>query len=200
MTRPIARWAAASPGAGAGAGATGAPELAVGQLQSALPAGLLADDEIVILLLRPSLLFVGLSSLASLTIIAVVTLSLALLAIRLTWLPWSELAAYAMGAAVAAARLLWQCLEWWGLVYVLTDRRIVRRAGVLQVSIFEAPLRNIQHTSIFQPFRERLFGLGSIGFATAGSDIFDAFWVMIRQPFAVHKVVVETMQRYGGRP
>ena len=193
MTRPAARWVAAS------SGATDAQELVVDQLQSALPAGLLADDEIVVLMLRPSLLFVGLSSLASLTVIAVVTLTLALLAIRIIWLPWSELAAYAMGAAVATARLLWQCLEWWGLVYVLTDRRVLRRAGVLQVSIFEAPLRNIQHTSIFQPFRERLFGLGSIGFATAGSDVFDAFWVMIRQPFAVHKVVVETMQRYGGR-
>jgi len=193
VTRPAARWVAAS------SGATDAQELVVDQLQSALPAGLLADDEIVVLMLRPSLLFVGLSSLASLTVIAVVTLSLALLAIRITWLPWNELAAYAMGAAVATARLLWQCLEWWGLVYVLTDRRVVRRAGVLQVSIFEAPLRNIQHTSIFQPFRERLFSLGSIGFATAGSDVFDAFWVMIRQPFAVHKVVVETMQRYGGR-
>ncbi len=195
MTLAAARWAAASPGAGA----TDAQELAVGQLQSALPAGLLADDEIVILMLRPSLLFVGLSSLASLTVIAVVTLTLALLAIRITWLPWSEVAAYAMGAAVATARLLWQCLEWWGLVYVLTDRRVVRRTGVLQVSIFEAPLRNIQHTSIFQPFRERVFGLGSIGFATAGSDVFDAFWVMIRQPYAVHKTVLETIERHGGR-
>ncbi len=193
MTRPAARWIAAS------SGATDAQEVVVDQLQSALPAGLLADDEIVVLMLRPSLLFVGLSSLASLTIIALVTLTLALLTIRITWLPWSELAAYAMGAAVASGRLLWQCLEWWGLVYVLTDRRVLLRAGVLQVSIFEAPLRNIQHTSIFQPFRERLFGLGSIGFATAGSDVFDAFWVMIRQPYAVHKVVVETIQRYGGR-
>ncbi len=193
MTRPAARWVAAN------SGATDAQELVVDQLQSALPAGLLADDEIVVLMLRPSLLFVGLSSLASLTIIAVVTLTLALLAIRIIWLPWSELAAYAMGAAVATARLLWQCLEWWGLVYVLTDRRVIRRTGVLQVSIFEAPLRNIQHTSIFQPFRERIFGLGSIGFATAGSDVFDAFWVMIRQPYAVHKVVMETIQRYGGR-
>ena len=130
---------------------------------------------------------------------ASLAVTLALLAIRITWLPWSELAAYAMGAAVASGRLLWQCLEWWGLVYVLTDRRVVRRAGVLQVSVFEAPLRNIQHTSIFQPFRERVFSLGSIGFATAGSDVFDAFWVMIRQPFAVHKVVVEAIQRYGGR-
>ena len=187
----IARWAAATPGA------TEAPDVSAQRIESALPAGIIDDDEIIILLLRPSVLYVGLSSLASLTIIAVVTLTLALMAIRIAWIPWSEPAAYAIGVAVAAGRLLWQCVEWWGLVYVLTDRRVMRRSGVLRVTVFDAPLRNIQHTSVFQPLRERLLGLGSIGFATAGSDVFDAFWVMIRQPFAVHKVVVETIERYG---
>lgn len=187
----VARWAAASPGA------TDAPELSAQRIESSLPAGTIDDDEIIILLLRPSLLYVGLSSLASLTIIAVVTLTLALMAIRITWMPWSEPAAYALGVVAAAGRVLWQCVEWWGLVYVLTDRRVMRRSGVLRVTVFDAPLRNIQHTSVFQPLRERLFALGSIGFATTGSDVFDAFWVMIRQPFAVHKVVAETIERYG---
>ncbi len=191
IARRAARWAAASPEA------TEAPDLSAQRIESSLPAGIIADDEIIILLLRPSPLYVGLSSLASLTIIAVVTLTLALMAIRIAWIPWSEPAAYALGAAVAAGRLLWQCVEWWGLVYVLTDRRVMRRSGVLRAAVFDAPLRNIQHTSVFQPLRERLFGLGSIGFATAGSDVFDAFWVMIRQPFAVHKVVLETIERYG---
>jgi len=187
----VARCAAASPGA------TDAPELSAQRIESSLPAGTIDDDEIIILLLRPSLLYVGLSSLASLTIIAVVTLTLALMAIRITWMPWSEPAAYALGVVAAAGRVLWQCVEWWGLVYVLTDRRVMRRSGVLRVTVFDAPLRNIQHTSVFQPLRERLFALGSIGFATTGSDVFDAFWVMIRQPFAVHKVVMETIERYG---
>ena len=35
------------------------------------------------------------------------------------------------------------------------------------------------------------------GFATAGSDVFDAFWVTIRQPFAIHREVVEAIERYG---
>ncbi len=187
----VARCAATSPGV------SEAQELSAERVQASMPSGLISDDEVIILLLRPSLLYVPLSSLASLTIIAVLTLTLALLAIRIAWLPWSEPAAYALGVAVAGCRLIWQCLEWWGLVYVLTDRRVMRRSGVLRVSVFDAPLRNIQHTSVFQPLRERLFGLGSIGFATAGSDVFDTFWVMIRQPFAVHKIVVETTERYG---
>ncbi len=180
-------------------GATDAPDLVADQPSSALPAGLIADDEIVILMLRPSLLFVGLSSMAGLSITAVVTLTLALLSIRIAWIPWSEAAVYALGVGGAAIQLLWQSLEWFGLIYVLTDRRVIRRAGVVRVSVFEAPLRTIQHTSVFQPLRERVLGLGSIGFATAGSDVFDAFWVTVRRPFVVHKVVVEAIGRYGGR-
>ena len=45
--------------------------------------------------------------------------------------------------------------------------------------------------------RERIFGLGSIGFATAGSDVFEAFWVMINRSFAVHRIVVKTIEKYG---
>jgi uncharacterized membrane protein YdbT with pleckstrin-like domain len=165
----------------------------------ALPAGLVADDEIVILMLRPSLLFVVLSSIAGLSIIAVVSLTLALLSIRIAWVPWSEAAVYALGVGGAAILLLWQSVEWYGLIYVLTDRRVIRRSGIVRESVFEAPLRTIQHTSVFQPLLERLLGLGSIGFATAGSDVFDAFWVAVRRPFAVHKIVADAIERYGGQ-
>ena len=176
-----------------------APELSA-QRVNAVPAGLVHDDEIVILLLRPSLLFIPLACLSSVTLIAIVTLALALLATKLSsWIPWEDTHAYALGAVLAAARLAWQALDWWGRLFVLTDRRIIRRMGVLHISAFEAPLKNIQHTSVFRLMRERLFGLGTIGFATAGSDVFDAFWMMVRQPFAVHRVVVEAIHRYGGR-
>ncbi len=182
---------------GCAAANTDTGELAPHAVETALPAGLIQEDEVVILLLRPSLLFVALACLGSLAVIAIVMLGMALLAARVSWTPWTEAQAYALGVAVAAARLLWQVLEWWSRVYVLTDRRVLRRVGVIRVAVFEANLRNIQHTSVFMPLRERLFGLGTIGFATSGSDVFDAFWEMIRLPFAVHKMVVETIDRYG---
>ncbi len=187
------KWATSS------SSATEAPELTAERQEAAamLPVGLVQDDEIIILQVRPSVLFVLLSSVGSLAAIAVVTLTAALLTIRLPWIPLTELQVYTLGVVVASARLLWQCLDWWGRVYVLTDRRVLCRAGVLRATVFEAPLRNIQHTSVFQPLRERLLGLGSIGFSTAGSHVFDAFWVTIRQPIAMHRIVVETLQRYG---
>jgi hypothetical protein len=161
-----------------------------------LTKGLLQDDEIIILLIRPSLLFVPLSCLTSLVVIACIAFFLAYLA---RWQPsvgWSDTQAFALGVGLAALRLGWQGLEWFCQLYVLTDRRIIRRMGVLRVAVFETQLKNIQHTSVFTRVRERLFGLGTIGFATSGSDVFEAFWLMLRQPFAVHKTVVEAMRRY----
>ncbi len=172
------------------------PELAAPALANALPAGLVEDDEIVILLLRPSPLYILLASLGSLLVIAVVTLALMYLG-RLSGVAWIDTLAFGLGITIGIARLAWQGLEWWNRLYVLTDRRIIRRKGVLHPSIFETKLRDIQHTSVFQLLRERSLGLGSIGFASAGSDVFDAFWVMIRQPFAVHRTIVEAIERYG---
>ena len=161
-----------------------------------LPKGLIQDDEIIILLIRPSLLFIPLSCITSLVVIACIAFFLAYLA---RWQPsvgWSDTQAFSLGVGLAALRLAWQSLEWFCQLYVLTDRRIIRRMGVLRVAIFETQLKNIQHTSVFTRVRERLFGLGTIGFATSGSDVFEAFWLMLRQPFAVHKTVVEAMRRY----
>ena len=172
------------------------PELAAPALANALPAGLVEDDEIVILLLRPSPLYILLASLGSLLVIAVVTLALMYLG-RLSGVAWIDTLAFGLGITIGIVRLAWQGLEWWNRLYVLTDRRIIRRKGVLRPSIFETKLRDIQHTSVFQLLRERTLGLGSIGFASAGSDVFDAFWVMIRQPFAVHRTIVEAIERYG---
>ena len=177
--------------------AADASEVSVGRIEAMLPEGILQDDEVVLLLVRPSTLFVLLGSLGGLTTIAVVTLIVAMLTIRFTWIPLVEVQVYAAGVAAAAARLLWQTLDWIGRLYILTDRRVIRRVGVLHVNVFETSLRSIQHTSVFRILRERLFGLGTIGFATAGSDVFDAFWVMVRNPFVVHKTVLEAIERYG---
>jgi len=161
-----------------------------------VPADLVRDDEIVILLLRPSILYIILSSIGSLMFILIITLALMWMT-RLAWVTWTDVAAAGLGFGLAAIRLGWQALEWWSRVYVLTDRRIIRRMGVLRVSVFECQLKNIQHTSVFMLVRERLFNLGSIGFSTAGSDTFEAFWVMIRRPFEVHRIVVQAIERYG---
>jgi membrane protein YdbS with pleckstrin-like domain len=169
---------------------------AIARMTSSLPAELIRDDEIILLILRPSMWYILLSCTTSLALIAIVALALAWLS-ALPWSTWSDFHAIELGFALAAVRLSWQTLEWWNLLYVLTDRRVIRRAGVLRVFIFEAALNRIQHTVVVRGMLERIIGLGTIGFATAGSDTFDAFWIMIRHPFKVHRTVVDAIRRYG---
>jgi len=42
---------------------------------------------------------------------------------------------------LVAARLMWAIQQWTARLYVLTDMRILRIAGVFNVSIFDCPLR-----------------------------------------------------------
>jgi membrane protein YdbS with pleckstrin-like domain len=176
------------------ADATAAAE--IDQSAAVLTRDLLEQGEVIILLLRPSLWYVLLASLASLGIIALATFALAYVS-RMPWAGWNDVQVFALGAGLVALRLGWQMMEWMSRVYVLTDRRVLTRGGVLRVAVFQAPLKNIQHTAVFAGMRERLFGLGTIGFATAGSDTFDTLWLMVRSPHHVHRTVVEAVRRYG---
>lgn len=159
-------------------------------------ANLLQGDEVVLLVLQPSAWFIPLSCLGSLLFIACITLAFAWLT-RFPGTPWSDAQAFSLGAVVIAARLLWQSLEWASRSYVLTDRRILRRRGVIRVTVVDAPLRNVQNSVVFLQARERVLGLGSIGFATLGSDTFNVWWETIRRPVQVHRFVVEAIERYG---
>lgn len=158
----------------------------------------LGPDEVVILLLRPSLLYIPLSSLGTLVAAAIIGLSLAYLS-HLPWIGWSEKHAVFIGATIATLRLGWAAIDWWFHLYALTDRRILARYGVFRTALYEAPLSRIQNTIVVQSLRERIFALGTIGFATAGRGTFDAFWVTLRTPFAVHRTVLDAVERYARR-
>ncbi|MFN3166945.1 MAG: PH domain-containing protein [Phycisphaeraceae bacterium] len=161
-----------------------------------LPAQLLQPGEIIILLLKPSPWFILLVPLRFLTVV----LLCATLAILL------QRKGYDLGVgrhdvviatlALVGARLFWQMLDWLSRVYVLTDQRIIRVKGVLNVQVFECPLQKIQQTDLILPLLQRLFWLGTIGFATAGTAAHEAFWFMVARPLDVHQKVIETLRRY----
>lgn len=166
--------------------------LPVDRVGDVMPADFIRDgSEIVILLLKPSPLYIILSCIGHIAFI--VGLSALLFALRLM----NESNAVVFGAMLIVVRLTWQYLDWLGQVYVLTDRRVVRRMGVLRTYVFEAPLGKIQHTYLFQSIRERAFGLGTIAFATAGTSAPEAYWLMVHRPTAVHRRVVAAINRYG---
>lgn len=159
---------------------------------------LLAPDETVILLIRPSPLYIPLSSAGTLVAAAVLALLLAYLA-QFRWSPWSDIDAAGFGVLLGSMRLGWAWLDWINHVYVLTDRRVIARRGILRTALYEAPLGRIQNTIVVQSLRERVFRLGTLGFATAGRGTFDAFWESVAAPFEVHARVRETIERHGRR-
>jgi len=172
----------------------------IDRLRAALPADLLGDEEIIIMWLKPHPLYIILASLGSLVLIAALTLGLAYVsALSLPKAAWSDTDAFLFGATIALIRLGWQTLEWWNQTYVLTDRRIIAAYGILRRNFFHAPLAQIQHIAVIQTIRERVFGLGSLAFATAGSDRYDAAWLSLAHPFAVYRQVNRTIERYARR-
>ncbi len=167
------------------------------RLTTVLPPQLIQDGETVLLLLKPSRWYILLAPLGFL-----VAVPLAAWAGR--WLDaWvndgrmgREIAVLA--AALVLLRLGWQTLEWVSRVYVLTDRRVLRVQGVIRVSVFEARLARLQHTGLFLSLRERLFGLGTVTFSTAGTGVIEAAWVYLNDPLGVHRRVLEQQRRSGG--
>lgn len=156
----------------------------------------LRDGEVVILRLKPHPVYVLLSSIGWGLTIAAIGAPIYLLAQQ----PWSPLAPRVVvffAVMALCARLAWQALEWWSKDYVLTDRRVIRVTGVLRRARFEAPLRNIQHVDLSQTVMERIFALGTLGFATSGTAFTEAHWVSVERPEATLRTVREAMDRYA---
>ena len=161
-----------------------------------LPADLLQPGELILLVLKPSPLFIFLEPLTTLLALGLVTAgAVGLNELISTGVGNTNIAV--AGAAIISVRLFWQFLDWLSRLYVLTDRRVVRVRGVLRVHIFETPLRNVQHIDVSLSVRERLFGLGTLGFATSGTGGIEAVWRMIARPVKVHQQVAEAIRRYG---
>ena len=159
-------------------------------------ASMLGDGETVLLSVRPSLWMVPLWSLEAFVLIAGLVFAFAWAA-DFAWTPWTEAQAFGFGLVTLAIKLLQQFLDWANRLYVLTDRRVIRRRGILQVDVFEARLDRIQQTNVLQLVRERMLGLGTVAFATAGTGALDALWEAVPEPFTVHAEVSKAIDRYG---
>ena len=53
-------------------------------------------------------------------------------------------------------------VQWMRRLYVLTDLRVIRLAGVFSVDVFDCPLRKVAQTRVTTNVKERLCRVGSI--------------------------------------
>jgi len=162
---------------------------------SVVPEQILHDDEVVLILTKPSLWFIVFTSFRFILTVFL----LGVLAVRV-----SQLAAYAVVSPPTIAlitvvlclgRLVWALLVWTSHTYMLTNQRVVTIKGVINVNMFQAHLRKIQRTTLYQPLLLRLFSTGTIGIATATTAAFDSTWVMIARPLETHEQIVAAINK-----
>lgn len=169
----------------AGAGAFAAPV--------PVPARLIQDGEQIVLAIKPSPWYI---LLVSLPVLLAATAVFAGVYVFRPYLPGLSLrTAFSLCALAWVVRLFVALLEWLSRIYVLTNLRVLRIKGVLRVDVFECPLGRIQNTVLSLTLLERLWGLGSIYFATAGTGAMEAAWLMIARPQEVHEIVVSWIRR-----
>ncbi len=155
-----------------------------------LSAHILHDGELVLLILRPSVWFILISSLRSIAAVLIIAIA------GVLWVPTFSHRFYVDAAAVAiAARLMFAVLAWMGRLYVLTDLRILRLSGVFAINVFDCPLRKVARTRLTFPVRERLLGLGTIEITPADDHGRPTVWSVLAQPVEVHETVVAAINR-----
>ena len=152
---------------------------------------ILQDGEIVLLILKPSMWFILVSTMRFLAGILILVIAAALLDERLP----KYMVYVDAGIFVMAGRVMWATLQWMGQVYVLTDRRIITLSGVFSIDVFDCPLRKVARTRIAYTTRERVFRLGTIQIIPSSDEMPDSAWQMIAKPAEVHEMLVATINK-----
>jgi hypothetical protein len=152
----------------------------------------LRDGELILLMLRPSKWFILLSGLRFL---AIVLLLMALSVIFDDKLHGPRRQYIEAGLLLIAGRLTWAVLQWMGRLYILTDLRIIRLAGVFNVEVFDCPLRRVARTLLEISFAERICRIGTIAIIPQDEELPIGHWQMVAHPRKVHEQISATISK-----
>jgi len=176
---------------------TAEPASAPGAAEASVPERLLGDGEVVILSIKPGAFFVLLASLPVLASAAVVLAGTLVLTEVLGFdLAVPPHVVVLFCAAAGLGRVGIAGFQWAGRLYVLTNLRVIRLAGVIRADVNECPLKRIFRVELSSGPGERLAGLGTLAFATAQDGAGAAIeWSCVARPEEVLEIVNETVRR-----
>jgi hypothetical protein len=157
-------------------------------LASLMAGHVLREGEVIILILKPALWSIPLEMLRSVTamLIAVIACSL--------WIEHPHLYFEAV-AFLLVGRTMWAVLNWMGRLYVLTDQRIIRMAGIFTFEIDDCPLRKVVRARLLISLRERLLRIGSIEIISHDDSRPIWSWQWVSHPRKVHERVLRAIRR-----
>lgn len=176
----------------AAAGATTAvPGTSIRTPLATLLAGhVIQDGEVVLMILKPSRLFVPLNSMRFAGVVLIVLIAALLWNHDVISRPSvaGEIALF-----VITGHLMSSMLQWMGRYYILTDMRIIRLSGILTTEFFSCPLRKVAGTRVVRGFRERVLGLGTIDIIP--TEKAGASWQTVRRPIEVNEAIAAAISK-----
>lgn len=160
------------------------------------PESLLRGNELVILMVRPSLWYIVATSFrfcGIIILIAILVIHTGIFGDLL--LPKTALI---ISAALVAVRVVYALMEWTSHLYLLTTCRIVTIKGARHPTIFEAGLAHISEARLIEPAAQSMLGLGSIGFAVGKNMDPSGLWEWIPNAQRVHQQIQAAISKRKG--
>jgi len=153
----------------------------------------LAGDEIIQFTIKPSAWFIPIVSAKW-----VITAAIAGIALAITMRHgWNMQGIIALQVIIAAAvvRVGIAALQWASKLYVLTNRRVMRFRGVINVDVVSSPLNKISAADLRVAWYEKPLGLGSIDIlpATGKQQVFH--WVHLARPVEIHERLLRAIRQ-----
>ena len=167
------------------------------------PRRLLADNERLILDLRPHWISLVLPVGATVLIVGAVVAALAYT--PASWPNWVGWAAVVVGVILLLAYPVRFFVDWVTSHFVVTSDRLIHREGWFAKRSMEIPLENINDVRFNQSVFERVIKAGDLTIESAG-EFGQQNFTDIRDPEQVQKVIYETSEANsqrmytGGRP
>lgn len=153
---------------------------------------LLQGGEVVQLMLRPSLWFIPLICLKFLGCVAIALIGAKIYDEQLP----GPMRFYVEAAAlIAGTRLAIATMQWYTRLYVLTDMRVMRIAGIFRICVTDCPLRRVAVARACFCTRERITRIGSIEIIPQDENNHVCVWQMVARPREVLKLVRAAISR-----
>lgn len=175
----------------------GSASSAVGVAQAVSPHNMLHENEIVILMVRPSVWYIFVTS--STYIIVVLALALLSETSRVIDKMIGLQTMLTIIAILVACRLLYGVMEWIGYHYILTNCRLITIQGLLQPQIAQTVLGRITDITLTQSLPQKVLRAGTLGFSFEATQMLGGTWHWIRSPQRVEQQIRQAIGRYRGK-
>jgi hypothetical protein len=175
--------------AGVAAAPAVAPPAVSTSLATLLTRHVLRDGEIILLILKPSLWTILFNSLPTVAMALIIMISVGI------WWPHHTHFGVEVGLMLMTVRAGAAIMSWSGKLYLLTDLRIVRIAGVFNPQIHDIPLRKVARTRLVAGYHERLCRVGSIEIIPESEQWPWSVWQTVAHPQKVHETIQRAVTR-----